>query len=70
MKVIEVLLKEKSTFSCDVLLIERNRLPSAVVKKINKQRFLNVYQISLAKLKKIYFVKSLKLGILIKRKKI
>lgn len=43
---IEIFLKNNKAAPCDVLLIERSRLSLDIVKKMNKQRFLNVYQIN------------------------
>ncbi|HHT0594937.1 TPA: radical SAM protein [Legionella anisa] len=55
LQAVEASLKNNNTPSCDILLIERKRLPTEIVKIINKQRFLNVYQITLPKLKKNIF---------------
>lgn len=52
---VEHFLKQPNSSSCDVLLIERNRLPLEIVKQTNKQRFLNVFQIKLPKFEKNIF---------------
>ncbi len=52
---VELFLKKKNNSTIEISVIERTRLPHDIVKKINKQRFLNVYQINLAKSKKNIF---------------
>lgn len=55
MNAVECFFKEKTNKSNDLLIIQRTRLTAEVVKRTNKQTFLNVYQINLPKLKKNIF---------------